>query len=116
MADLLKSVGYAVVHSAITDNANRAFIGSASKAYTIIGLQIANIHATDAATFECMIDSAAGVSSDSTLVKDISIPVNDTLSLLQGGKLVLNASDVLRMKADASSKLMATISYLEQDV
>lgn len=114
MADVLKSVGYAVVHSAIDQLANRAFIGSASKAYTIIGLQIANIHATDAATFECQIDSAAG--TDSTLVKDISIPVNDTLSLLQGGKLVLNASDVLRMKADASSKLMATISYLEQDV
>lgn len=114
MADLLKSAGYAVVHSAITHNDNRAFIGVSSKAYTIIGLQIANIHATDAATLECKIDSAAGV--DSTIVKDISIPVNDTLQLLQGGKLVLNASDVLRMKADASSKLMATISYLEQDV
>ena len=114
MADLLKSVGYAVVHSAITDAANRAFIGASSKAYTIIGLQVANIHATDAATLECKIDSAAGV--DSTIVKDISIPVNDTLSLLQGGKLVLNASDVLRMKADASTKLQATISYLEQDV
>ena len=114
MADVLKSAGDAVVHSAITDNANRALIGSASKAYTIIGLQIANIHATDAATFECKIDSAAG--TDSTIVKDISIPVNDTLQLLQNGKLVLNASDVLRMKADASSKLEATISYLEQDV
>ena len=114
MADLLKSVGYAVVHSAITHNDNRAFIGASSKAYTIIGLQVANIHATDAATLECKIDSAAGV--DSTIVKDISIPVNDTLSLLQGGKLVLNASDVLRMKADASTKLQATISYLEQDV
>tara|TARA_R110002012_G_scaffold285642_2_gene476842 strand:- start:1300 stop:1644 length:345 start_codon:yes stop_codon:yes gene_type:complete len=114
MADVLKSAGYAIVHSAITDAANRALIGTSSKAYTIIGLQIANIHATDAATLECKIDSSAG--TDSTIVKDISIPVNDTLQLLQGGKLVLNASDVLRMKADASSKLEATISYLEQDV
>ena len=63
MADVLKSLGYAVVHSAITHNDNRALIGASSKAYTIIGLQIANIHATDSATFECKIDSAAGTDS-----------------------------------------------------
>ena len=114
MADVLKSVVYPVIAGTITDAGNRAFIGASSKIYTIIGLQIANVHATDAATFECYIDTQAGV--DGWLAKNISIPVNDTLSLLQGGKIVLNAQDVLRMKADAISKLTAFISYLEQDV
>jgi hypothetical protein len=57
------------------------------------------------------INRASG--DDGYIVKGITIPVADTLSVLQG-KVVLGAGDALQIKADATSTLAATVSYLSQ--
>ncbi len=109
MADVLKGHGYAVTNSLAS-----GFSVDASKIVTVIGLQVANIHATDAATLDVKIVRDTGTGVDTYLVKGISIPINDTLSVLDG-KLVLAATDDIQFNCDANSKLEANISFLEQD-
>ncbi len=107
MADTLKGVN----HDLTTSLGDSALTAGGSEIITIIGLQVANIHATDAATLDVNINRASGDSG--YVVKGISIPVTDTLSVVQG-KIVLGAGDAIQMKADATSKLEATVSYLSQ--
>ena len=47
------------------------------------------------------------------LVKDVSIPNGSTLELLTGGKVVLEASDALRIDCSVADKLSGSLSVLE---
>ena len=107
MADTLTGKGYAITNSNAT-----ALSAGGSETITIIGCTIANKHATDACWVSVTVNRTGG-GVDTKLVNQISIPVNDSLDILQG-KVVLNSSDVLEMQAEASSKLDATLSYLVQ--
>ena len=107
MADTLKGVN----HDLTTSLGDSALTAGGSEIITIIGLSVANIHGSNAGTLDVYIDRASG--DDGYLVKGISIPVADTLSPLQG-KVVLGAGDAIQLKADATSTLEATISYLSQ--
>tara|TARA_X000000368_G_scaffold322254_1_gene259402 strand:- start:110 stop:433 length:324 start_codon:yes stop_codon:yes gene_type:complete len=106
MADVLTGKGYVVT----TTNA-AALTASSSQTITLIGLTISNIHASAAAWVTADIVRSGGVNSE--LAHQISIPINDSLDLLQG-KVVLNPSDALWLDAEANSHLEASISYLVQ--
>jgi len=106
MADTLTGKGYAIT---TTDAA--ALTAGGSEIITLVGLVISNIHATDASWVTANIVRSGGV--DSELAHQINIPVNDSLSLLQG-KTVLNNSDALWLDAENNSNLEASISYLVQ--
>jgi len=106
MADVLTGKGFAVT----TTNA-AALTASSSQTITLIGLTISNIHATTAAHITADIVRSGGVNSE--LAHQVSVPVNDSLDILQG-KVVLNPSDALWLDAQANSSLEASISYLVQ--
>ena len=106
MADTLTGKGYAIT----TTNASVLAAGG-SETITLIGITIANIHATDAAWVTADVVRSGGVNSE--LCHQISIPVNDSLDILQG-KVVLNSSDALWLDAEANSTLEASLSYLVQ--
>lgn len=48
------------------------------------------------------------------LLKNAPIPAGSSLEIIQGSKLILVGSDVLRASSDTSSALDITISYLQQ--
>jgi len=106
MADTLTGKGYA-----ITTSDAAALTAGGGEVITLIGVTIANIHATDPSWVTANIVRSGGV--DSELAHQINIPVNDSLSLLQG-KVVLNNSDALWLDAENNSNLEASISYLVQ--
>jgi|TARA_R110000823_G_scaffold299019_1_gene419686 hypothetical protein len=106
MADVLTGKGYAIT----TTNA-AALTAAGGTIITLIGVTIANIHASDAAWVTADVVRSGGVNSE--LTHEISVPVNDSLDILQG-KVVLNAGDALWLDAEANSKLEASISYLVQ--
>jgi len=106
MADTLTGKGYA-----ITTSDAAALTAGGAEVITLIGVTIANIHATDASWVTANIVRSGGV--DSELAHQINIPVNDSLDLLQG-KVVLNNSDALWLDAENNSNLEASISYLVQ--
>jgi len=106
MADTLTGKGYAIT----TTNASVLAAGG-SETITLIGITIANIHASDAAWVTADVVRSGGTNSE--LCHQISIPVNDSLDILQG-KVVLNSSDALWLDAEADNKLEASLSYLVQ--
>ena len=107
MADTLTGKSYP-----ITTTDTSVLAAGGSEIITLIGITIANIHATDAAWVTARIVRSGG-STVSRLVSQISIPINDSLDLLQGN-VVLNASDALWLDAEANSTLEASLSYLVQ--
>ena len=106
MADTLTGKGYAIT---TTDAA--ALTAASGQTITLIGLAISNIHASTASWVTANVVRSGGV--DSELAHQISIPVNDSLDLLQG-KVVLNTADALWLDAENASNLEASISYLVQ--
>jgi|TARA_R110002126_G_scaffold229412_1_gene373755 hypothetical protein len=106
MADVLTGKGYAVT---TTDAA--ALTAASGQTITLIGVTIANIHASTAAWVTANVVRSGGV--DSELAHQLSIPINDALDLLQG-KVVLNVGDALWLDGEANSSLEASLSYLVQ--
>ncbi len=106
MANTLTGKGYAITQ---TDAA--ALTAGGSETITLIGVTIANIHATTASWVTANVVRSGGV--DSELAHQIDIPINDALDLLQG-KVVLNAGDALWLDAENASSLEASLSYLVQ--
>lgn len=106
MADTLAGKGYVVTTSSVA-----ALTAGAGETITLIGLTVANIHASTGSWVTADVIRSAG--TDSEIAHEINIPVNDSLDLLQG-KVILNATDTLNLKAENVSSLEATLSYLLQ--
>ena len=107
MADTLHMVSYDVTTSYAT-----ALTAGGGETLTVIGCQIANMHASTNCHISVKVVQSGG-GSESILAHEINIPVNDALDPVQG-KLVMETGDILQLNAENSSSLEATISYLKQ--
>ena len=106
MAEVLTGKGYV-----ITTSMAAGLTASASETITLIGVTVANIHASAGSWVTVDIVRSGGV--DSELCHEIEVPVNDSLGVLQG-KVVLNSNDAIHFDAELNSHLEASISYLVQ--
>ena len=112
----------------VTFAAEPASAGTAYKMYTcasstttvVLGLILTNIHSTAVtAEVELVSDTAnRGGANDVTngtsfLIKDVTIPAGSSLELLSGGKVVLEASDELKIDCSVADKLSGTLSIME---
>ena len=112
----------------VTFAAEPASAGTAYKMYTcasstttvVLGLILTNIHST-AVTAEVELVSDTGsrggnndvTNTTSFLIKDVTIPAGSSLELLSGGKVVLEATDELKIDCSVSDKLSGTLSIME---
>ena len=86
----------------------------------ILGLILTNIH-TSAVTVEVELVSdtanrngANNVANGTAfLVKDVSIPAGSSLELLSGGKVVMEATDELKIDCSVADKVSGTLSIME---
>ena len=86
----------------------------------VLGSILTNIH-TSAVTVEVELNSdtanRAGANNVangiSFLVKDVTIPAGSSLELLSGGKVVLEATDALRIDCSVADKVSGTLSIME---
>ena len=54
-------------------------------------------------------------SGDNThLIKNAPVPAGSSLEIIAGSKIIMESSDVLRIRAATASKIDATVSYLDQ--
>ena len=86
-----------------------------STSTVVLGLLLCNID-TSQRTVDVKIESDTNdTESNETvfLVKDAPVPAGGTLELLAGNKVVLQATDVLKIDADVASKIDATLSFME---
>ncbi len=86
----------------------------------ILGLVLSNIHSSSVTVeVELVSDTAnRGGTNDVTngtafLVKDVAIPSGSSLELLSGGKVVMEATDILRIDCSDSDKVSGTLSIME---
>ena len=112
----------------VTFAAEPASAGTAYKMYTcasstttvVLGLILTNIH-TSAITAEVELVSDTGnrggnndvTNTTSFLVKDVNIPAGSSLELLSGGKVVLEATDEIKIDCSVADKLSGTLSIME---
>ena len=86
----------------------------------VIGLILTNIH-TSQVTAEVELVSDTGSrggannvsNGTSFLAKDVSIPAGTSLELLSGGKVVLEATDEIKIDCSVADKLSGTLSIME---
>ena len=112
----------------VTFAAEPASAGTAYKMYTcatstttvVLGLILTNIHST-AVTAEVELVSDTGsrggnndvTNTTSFLIKDVTIPAGSSLEILSGGKVVLEATDELKIDCSVADKLSGTLSIME---
>jgi hypothetical protein len=106
MAEVLTGKGYV-----ITTSMAAGLTAGGSETITLIGVTVANIHASAGSWVTVDVVRSGGVNTE--LCHEIEVPVNDSLDILQG-KVVLNSSDAIHFDAEANSHLEASISYLVQ--
>ena len=106
MSEVLTGKGYV-----ITTTMAAGLTASSSQTITLIGVTVANIHATDGSWVTVDIVRSGGVNCEQC--HQLEVPVNDSLSVLQG-KVVLNSNDAIHFDAENASNLEASLSYLVQ--
>ena len=93
---------------------------ASSTTTVVLGLVLSNIN-TSAVTAEVELvsttSSRGGVNNvangTSFLVKDVNIPAGSSLELLSGGKVVLEATDEIKIDCSVADKLSGTLSIME---
>jgi len=86
----------------------------------VLGLILTNIHSS-AVTAEVELVSDTGsrggandvTNGTSFLIKDVTIPAGSSLEILSGGKVVLEATDELKIDCSVADKLSGTLSIME---
>jgi hypothetical protein len=84
----------------------------ASTQTVILGLAIAN-KTTSAVTVQVQFRDGSA-SADFQLLENVSIPANTTLETLAGQKYILEASDILKVKAGTGSALDVVLGFMEK--
>ena len=81
----------------------------------VIGLMLCNIHTAAVTCDVQLVSDTSDTETNETvlLIKDVSIPANSTLELLTGGKIVIQATDILKIDCSVTAKIDATLSILE---
>ena len=81
----------------------------------VIGLVLNNIHTTGVtASVQLVSDTSDTETNENVkLVSTVTVPANSTLEVLTGGKIVMQATDVLQIDCSVAAKLDATLSILE---
>ncbi len=81
----------------------------------IIGLKLCNIHTTSVTASVQLVSDTSDTETNETvlLIKDVSIPAGSSLELLTGGKVVVQATDIIKIDCSVSAKIDATLSILE---
>ena len=81
----------------------------------VIGLVLCNIHTTGVTASVQLVSDTSDTETNETvfLAKDVSVPVGSPLEILSGGKVVVKATDVIKIDCSVAGKIDATLSILE---
>ena len=78
----------------------------------VIGLTLANVHTSQVTTSVTVIDSSNS-NETSHVIKDAPIPVGSSLEIMSGNKIILEASDIIKVDCSVADKVSATLSIME---
>ena len=81
----------------------------------VIGLILCNIHTTSVTADVQLVSDTSDTETNETvlLAKDVVIPAGTSLEILTGGKVVVQATDIIKIDCSVAAKIDATLSILE---
>ena len=109
MANTFKNAVFNASLAADTDSGALATVGSDTQT-TLIGMTIANITSGVISVGVKLVSGAA----DTLIVKDAPVPTGGSLVVLGGDqKVVLEATDAIKIRSNTADSIHAVLSYLE---
>ena len=81
----------------------------------VIGLLLCNIHTTAVTVDVQLVSDTSDTETNETvfITKDTPVPATSSLEIMSGNKIVLQATDVLKIDSDVAGKIDATLSIME---
>ena len=91
------------------------YTGKTSTTTVVIGLLLCNIHTASVTADVQLVSDTSDTETNETvkLISGVTIPAGTSLEVLSGGKVVLQATDVLKIDCSVTAKIDATLSILE---
>ena len=91
------------------------YTGKSATTSVVLGLILCNVHSS-AVTASVKIESdTSDTETNQTVfvVKNVNIPANSSLEVLSGSKLIIQATDVMKIDCSVSAKIDASLSVME---
>ena len=111
MANTFKLKNNAVMPSS-AGTADTLYTVPSSTTTVIIGLTLANVHTAQVTASVTVIDSSNS-NETSHVIKDAPIPVGSSIEIMSGNKIILEASDIIKVDCSVADKVSATLSIME---
>lgn len=112
MANTFKNAAVADVNNSAYDTLYTAPSAAGSQV-VVLGLAIAN-KTTAAVTVQVQFVDSSNSNATYQLLENVEIPAKTTLETLAGQKYILEASDVLNVKAGTASALDCVLAVMEK--
>ena len=119
MANTFKTVTFAA-EPASAGTPYVMYTAASNTTTVVLGLVLANIHSATVTADVQLVSNTSNRNGDnnvanttSQLLKDVSIPSGSSLELLSGGKVVLEATDAIKIDCSVADKLSGTLSIME---
>ena len=119
MANNFKVVSFAA-EPASAGTAYKVYTCASSTTTVVLGLVLCNIHSSAVTVEVELVSDTANrggannvQNTTSFLVKDVTIPAGSSLELLSGGKVVLEATDEIKIDCSVADKISGTLSIME---
>ena len=111
MANTFKLKNNATMPSS-AGTADTLYTVPSSTTTVVIGLTLANVHTSQVTASVTVIDSSNS-NETSHVVKDAPIPVGGSLEIMAGNKIILEATDIIKVDCSVTNKVSATLSIME---
>ena len=100
-----------VVTDAISNTNCNVLSAGASATVILLSVLISNKTGSSANADVYLVTNTG---DDVYLIRNAPVPAGSSLEIISGNKVIMESSDVLRVRADTASALDVAISYLEQ--
>ena len=101
--------------AAVGTSAGTVYTVPSSTTTIVLGLVLGNVTGSAINATVTIESDTSDTETNSNVhaIKDAPIPVGSTLEVMGGNKVVLQASDVLKIDCDVAAKIDATLSIME---
>ena len=99
-----------VVTDAVSSTNTNIVTAGGSSTLVILSILLSNTTASSVQVDVFLVTSGDNVH----LIKNAPVPAGSSLEIISGSKIIMEANDILRIRAGVASKIDATVSYLDQ--
>ena len=100
-----------VVTDAVTSSNATVVTAGGSSTLVLLSILLSN---TSASSVQVDVSLIKNSGDNTHLIKNAPVPAGSSLEIISGSKIIMESSDVLRVRAGTATALDVSVSYLEQ--